>query len=480
MNEEIKKYSELAEGWIREHREELIEEIRGLVKIPSVSRKELAAPGAPFGPDCRRMLDYMMERGAYYGFRTRDLDGYAAVVASGNEEETLGIIAHLDVVPVGDGWIYPPFEATYLPEHDALIGRGVDDDKGPAAMGLFVMRMLRDLKIPMKHGIELYCGVSEETGMQDMQALVKRGNAFPKLSLVPDAGFPANYAQKGSLNVWITADASGNLVEFSSGSAFNIIPDKAFAVLSEDEAAVKEAAKKLPEELCRILTIEGAANGTKVTAQGVSGHAAVPEGSTNAIMLLAKALTEMEVLKGNAKEAVKALAFLSADSFCISEDAAYSDEVSGKTTLVYSMAGLKDGVLRVGIDSRFSISYDSKRYTEKLTKAWNGCGFMVESIDVSEPFYMPKDDPRIQALQEIYHEITGRDEEPYTMGGGTYSRVVPNAISFGPGLPGGPQADFLPEGHGGAHGRDEVLFLEKLIAAMKIYFISFIMLDRIA
>ena len=105
MNEEIKRYSELAEGWIREHRKELIKEIRGLVKIPSVSRKELAAPGAPFGPDCRRMLDYMMERGAHYGFRTRDLDGYAAVVASGNEEETLGIIAHLDVVPVGDGWI---------------------------------------------------------------------------------------------------------------------------------------------------------------------------------------------------------------------------------------------------------------------------------------------------------------------------------------------------------------------------------------
>ena len=479
MNEEIKKLEALAEGWIKEHREELIEEIRGLVRVPSVSRKDLGEPGAPFGPDCRRMLDYMMERGVHYGFRTRDLDGYACVVASGNEEETLGIIAHLDVVPVGDGWIYPPFDMTYLPEHEALVGRGVDDDKGPAAMGLFVMRMLQDLKIPMKHGIELYCGVSEETGMQDMQALAERGNAFPKLSLVPDAGFPANYAQKGSLNVWITADADGNLLDFSSGSAFNIIPDTAFALVSETEAMVKEAILKLPEELSEALTVEACENGTKITAHGVSGHAAFPEGSKNAIMLLAKALTEMEILTGSARDAVKALAFLTADSFCVSENAEYSDEVSGKTTLVYSMAGLKDGVLRMGIDSRFSISYDPKVYTEKLEKAWNGCGYTAESMEVSKPFYMPKDDPRITALQEIYHEITGRDEEPYTMGGGTYSRVVPNAISFGPGLPGGEEADFLPEGHGGAHGRDEVLFLEKLIAAMKIYFISFIMLDRI-
>ena len=217
MNEEIKKLNELADQWIREHKEELIEEIRGMVRIPSVSKEWEAEENAPFGPECRRMIDYFLERGRAFGFQTRDAHGYAGVISWGNPEEQIGIISHLDVVPVGDGWVYPPFEATYLPEEDALIGRGVDDDKGPAVMGLYLMRMLRDLEIPMKHGIALYGGTSEETGMEDMAQLVKLGEKFPKLSLIPDAGFPVNYAQKGNLNVWLKAPAAGNLKDFRAG-----------------------------------------------------------------------------------------------------------------------------------------------------------------------------------------------------------------------------------------------------------------------
>ena len=142
MNEKYTNLLAQAEAWIDAHKDEFISEIQGLVRIPSVSRADLAQPGAPFGPDCRKVLDYALERGRFYGFDTVDHDGYAGAVCLGgtDAENSIGMIAHLDVVPVGDGLIYPPFDAVYLPEYDAIVGRGTDDNKGPAVLGLFAMR----------------------------------------------------------------------------------------------------------------------------------------------------------------------------------------------------------------------------------------------------------------------------------------------------------------------------------------------------
>ena len=76
--------------------------------------------------------------------------------------------------------------------------------------------------------------------------------------------------------------------------------------------------------------------------------------------------------------------------------------------------------------------------------------------------------------------MTGRDDAPYTMGGGTYSREVPNAISYGFGLPAaGHDLSFLPPGHGRAHGRDEILWMEKIETGMKIYLGALLALDRV-
>ena len=478
MKEEIRRWMPAAEQWIAEHREELIREIQGAVRIPSVSRPDLAAPGAPFGPECRRVLDHMLARGKAWGFRTRDLDGRAGAISMGDEERAIGIVAHLDVVPVGDGWVYPPFEGTWLPEQQALIGRGADDNKGPGVACLFVMRMIRELGIPMRSGIRLYCGLSEENGMADMRHIRENGERFPEVSLVPDAGFPVNYGQKGSLKGYIRARAEGNLLSFRAGSALNIIPD-----LAECEAAVPpgealEAAGRLGEELRKALETEETPAGVRIRAHGVSGHAAAPENSVNAIHLLCAALTEMGILTGSGRDAVSALAELTADGWCESEGAAFEDEISGKTTLVYSTADLTDGLLTVGADCRYSITYDSAALREKLNQAWAQRGFAEAGISVTQPFHIPKEDARVTALQEVYRELTGREDPPYTMGGGTYSREVPDAISFGFGMPGMKHdLSFLPAGHGGAHGRDEVLWMDKIENGMKLYLGALLALD---
>ena len=72
-----------AEKWIADHRAEYIAELQQIARIPSVSRADLAQPGAPFGPDCRRVLDYALERGRYYDFDTIDHEGYAGSITWG-------------------------------------------------------------------------------------------------------------------------------------------------------------------------------------------------------------------------------------------------------------------------------------------------------------------------------------------------------------------------------------------------------------
>ena len=470
-----------AEEWIAAHREEFIAELQGIARIPSVSRADLAQPGAPFGPDCRKVLDYALERGRYYGFDTADHDGYAGSITWGDYDHSIGVIAHLDVVPVGDGWVYPTFGTTYLPEHDVLIGRGVDDNKSAFVGGLFAMRMLREFGVPMCHGVRLICGTSEETGMQDMAALRQMGHRFPETSLVPDAGFPVNYAQKGMVDGAITTPCEGNLLQLDAGSVRNVIPDEAACVIAADVEAVRAAMGNVDPADAALVDISAVEGGTRIVAKGKSGHAAFPAGGDNAIGRLARVLTTAQLLTGTAKSAIEALATLTADPYGESEGVAFTDEPSGQLTLVYGVAHLKAGVLTISVDSRYPVTMDGAKLEADLRAAWAKLNFAVKEFDLSEPFYIPVEDPRVTALMSLYKDVTGRDDPPYAMGGGTYSRAVPGAISFGPGMPGtkSDYSAFLPEGHGGAHGRDEVLPINKMLTCCKIYVAALAELDGV-
>lgn len=479
MKQAYTKLLSKATAWIEAHKEEYISEVQGVSRIPSVSKAEEAQPGAPFGADCRRVLDYMMERGRHYGFDVQDHDGYAVSVSMGDPVDSIGMIAHLDVVPVGDGWAYPPYGATYLPEYDVLVGRGVSDNKGSAITALFAMRMLRELKWPLRHGLRLLCGSSEETGMQDMKHLAAAGMAFPKLSLVPDAGFPVNYGQKGSVDATLAIPCTGNLIQLDAGTVRNVIPDLAQCTVAAAYEDVQKAMAKVAPETAERITLEACEEGTRIAAHGRSGHAASPDGCVNAIAVLTDALCQMDILDGSCAKAIREVAALTADAHGESEGVSYEDEESGKLTLVYGVAHLKDGVLTISADSRFCVTLRKAQLVPQLEENWTARGFEIVRLEAADPFYIAKTDERVVALQELYKEVTGRDDEPYTMGGGTYSRVVPNAISFGPGLRGEEHdMSFLPEGHGGAHGRDEVLFLDSAMTAFRIYAVALAMLDE--
>ena len=140
--------------------------------------------GHPFGDGAAACLDYMLDLGRELGFRVANDDYFAGHIEYGEGEELVGILCHLDVVPAGEGWSYPPFQATF--EGDRLYGRGTQDNKGPAVVALYCLKMLKDQGITPKRRIRLILGCSEESGMEDMEHYFS-SYPIPDYAFSPDA-----------------------------------------------------------------------------------------------------------------------------------------------------------------------------------------------------------------------------------------------------------------------------------------------------
>ena len=76
------------------------------------------------------------------------------------------------------------------------------------------------------------------------------------------------------------------------------------------------------------------------------------------------------------------------------------------------------------------------------------------------PLYVAKDDPLIIALLGAYNDITGTKGEAITIGGGTYARVLPKGVAFGP---------VFPNGESRVHGDDERISLKDFAKTIEIF-----------
>ena len=117
---------------IESYREEFVKTLQEWIRIPSV--KDDPAEGAPFGKEIGRMMDLAVETGKKMGFAARTFDGYACDFSLGDAEEKIAVLGHLDVVPVGDGWIKPPFGAEIEDGKLILVDYKTDAVNDPAEL----------------------------------------------------------------------------------------------------------------------------------------------------------------------------------------------------------------------------------------------------------------------------------------------------------------------------------------------------------
>lgn len=87
-------------------------------------------------------------------------------------------------------------------------------------------------------------------------------------------------------------------------------------------------------------------------------------------------------------------------------------------------------------------------------------GLEVECISHYLPVKFEKDCPMVASLQKAYEEVTHLDGTPVTTTGGTYAKLMPHIVPFGPSFPG-------QKGIG--HNPNEWMKIEDLISNAKIY-----------
>ncbi|MDR1643591.1 MAG: Sapep family Mn(2+)-dependent dipeptidase [Clostridiales bacterium] len=425
---------------LQAHEEDIIKGIQRLVRIKSV--REAPLPGAPFGKGCADALMEAMEMGRELGLRVKNVDNYAGHIEIGSGDEIVGVLNHLDVVAEGTGWDsdIPPYEAVY--KDDCIFGRGTYDNKGPAVVSLYCLKVIDDLGIPLKRRVRLILGTDEETDWEDMAYYFER-EPIPNLGFSPDMAYPICNWEKGMLTLRVDANKfePGAIVSVNGGIARNSTPDSCVAVV--DLSRVEDS----DGLLARIDSLGGAVksrDGDIITIfrAGKASHGSAPENGDNAVAHMLEILEPLYLGKDDSRSRFLSFARqkVGYETDGLSLGVKMEDEPSGKLTVNMGLFRLDDKGAYLTLDMRFPVTKSREDLTCAIHPLVKSCGLEVSQATYKAPLYVPPDSPLIAALSRAYERITGVKPGLFGMGGGTYARVLKNnGVAFGPGgYPGEP------------------------------------------
>ena len=425
-------------------KEQFLNSLQTIISYPSVLNE--GENGTPFGQAIQDVLEKTLELARELGFQTYiDPEGYYGYAEIGQGEELLAVLCHLDVVPAGDleDWQTPPFEATL--KDGWLIGRGVQDDKGPSLAALYAVKSLLDQGLVFTKRIRFIFGTDEET----LWRCMNRYNQLEEkadLGFAPDSSFPLTYAEKGLLQVKLHGPGWEDR-PLQAGRALNVVPDKATYKgerLEELLPVIEQSGVNYTEETGAV-TVLGLSKHSKDAAEGV-----------NAIVGLAESLSLIQPHP--------ALLFI-ADA--VGEDAIgaalfgeIKDEPSGALSFNIATLSIDEEQSEIGIDIRIPVLADKDALVERLTEVAASYQLQYEEFDYVAPLYVPLDSPLVSTLMAVYQEETGDQTPAMSSGGATFARTMENCVAYGALFPDALQTE---------HQANERAKLDDLYRAMEIY-----------
>lgn len=425
---------------------ELIGSIQHFIAIPSVL--EEPTPHAPFGQPIATALAQMLDLCESFGMRTVNVDGYYGYAEYGEGEELIGILGHLDVVPVGEltEWETNPFEGVI--RDGKLIGRGSQDDKGPTLAALYALQALRASGIVFNKRIRFIFGTDEESLWRDIAKYHENNEEIPKYGFTPDASFPLIHAEKGLLQATIKVKESGVPFQFESGEAMNSVPARATYIGSKVES--------IGETLTN-MNLAYSLDGNKMSVYGKSRHAQAADKGTNPALQLLQALKVNGITSKTVDFLVDGLGDDANGRNIIPN---CYDDVSGKLTVNVGKVSINETEQVIGLDIRIPVTYDKLAIVEPLQVLAAKYGMVYEEYDWLAPVYVPEDHFLVKTLMDVYSNITGDTTHPLTSGGATYARALDNCVAFGMVFPTSEKTEHQP---------NEYILLADLEKATYIY-----------
>lgn len=457
-------YKNEIESYIDAHREEMLEDICTLCRINS--EKMPYAEGKPFGEGAFKALQTALAMAEGYGFSITNYDNYVGTADLNDKARHLDILAHLDVVPAGEGWtVTEPFEPVV--KDGKLYGRGTADDKGPAVAALYAMRAVKELKIPVTKNVRLILGTDEECGSSDITYYYDKEEEAP-MTFSPDAEFPVTNTEKGRLKghfnaVFTASQALPRLVKLEAGLKANVVPGKAKAEVEGIELKrLEETARVIEEETGISFSFEGGDSVIEITALGAGAHASTPHEGKNALTGLLLLLTRLPLAECPQLRAVRSLVklFPHGDTCGKAVGIQMADELSGALTLAFSMLTVNSSSLEGVFDSRCPVCSNEDNVLKVVKKAMSDEGFKLENESMIPPHHVDGKSHFIKTLLSVYEDYTGCQGECQATGGGTYVHNLKNGVAYGASMPGTDNR---------MHGADEFAVVEHLLTSAKIF-----------
>ncbi|MGH2067169.1 Sapep family Mn(2+)-dependent dipeptidase, partial [Aerococcus sp. L_4] len=215
---------------INNRKDDLINDLFTLLSVNSVRDDSKASADAPVGPGPKEALETFLKIAERDGFTTKNVDNLAGHAEFGTGDETLGVLAHVDVVPVDDKWDTDPFKPEII--NDRIYARGASDDKGPLMAAYYGLKVIKELGLPVEKRVRFIVGTDEESEWQGVTRYFEVEEE-PDFGFSPDADFPIINGEKGMYSAKLIFDRrSEKLLSFESGLRENMVPGEAHAVVT--------------------------------------------------------------------------------------------------------------------------------------------------------------------------------------------------------------------------------------------------------
>ena len=445
-------------------KDDYLKDLTTLVKIPSVRDDSQATADAPLGPGPAKALHAFLEMAKKDGFRTKNIDNVVGYAEWGEGDETVAILAHLDVMPAGNGWDSDPFDP--IIKYGNFIGRGSSDDKGPGLAAYYALKTLKDMGVKFHKKVRFVAGTDEENDWTGMTKYFET-EPMPDLGFSPDAEFPVYNGEKGMFSIKLDM-AGGNegddvLKSFKSGLRFNMVPREADVVVEvEDNQAVMDAYTDFLDNN----PVTGEAyedkDGLHLEMIGKAAHGMEPEKGINAGTYMAKFLQQLK-LGVNAKNFVDYIAnYLHLDDRMKGFDGAFTDDVMGDLTMnagIMNFDGQKGGHLDMNF--RFPKGITPDDILNKVKPVAADFNIDAHYDTFHAPHFVSPDDPMVKTLMKSYIDVTGdKDTKPECIGGRTFGQLIDNGVAFGALMPDTPNT---------MHQANEYQPVDDLVKSMAIY-----------
>ena len=449
---------------IESNKEQMVQSLCEIVGIPSKYGRP--KEGAPYGEESRRALGFAMDLGRKLGFETVvNVGDRVCYIEYGTGTKAVGVFAHLDIVPEGDGWTYPPFGGEI--HNNRVYGRGTVDNKGPFIASLYALYAIKECGLSLgDYRIRIVGGTNEEKGMDDMKYYVSQCGA-PDAGFTPDGLFPMSFTERGINYYYMSygfserSTSKVRVLELHGGEILNMVPDRAFAKLEVSDAAEADRVMKLVEEYRqttgRDVTARLEEDRIEITSRGLCAHSCTPFNGKNAIVAILMLLADLGI-----NGSMGAFLKFFAEKIGMTTDGSLlgmkREDECGKLTFSLSKMDVDEKGLTWVANIRYPYTYKDQ-VTEDFTARVAPEGIVVHEVDAHNTYRFPMDHPLIRTLRGVYEELTGKDSTP-SHEGGTYAQVVPGIVPFGSIFPGTPDL---------CHRPDECIDIDEYVLDAKLF-----------